>query len=312
MTFDSRVLLLPRRACRRFVVCSRQQRLRGGSRFHVRHHPIRSTWAPSAPVTVRPCQSNQWTSTRRAHGFGGRTDTGQPGYYRAPVHHLARLHRLLGTTEWQLRGHRHHRPQCLLGPLTSGPGVQDSNTGTILRASMKISTRCALMASHSGTRNDPSNHPSAYFPASLLGGVIVDRGPGNASDMGQSNFGGSINLLSRTSSDTAKVNAFTSLAALAPGCSAPPATAGDSQRQHTHVHLPAPGLGGLPQLRGHQAGCRLAQVRPAARRLHGRDVLCDHAAHFHPTARQFPAHRRIARSLASGLRGGNGALSARA
>jgi len=102
-------------------------------------------------------------------------------------------------------------PSVSSAPSPSGPGVQDSNTGTILRGFNEDQYTLRFDGIPFGDTNDPSNHPSAYFPASLLGGVIVDRGPGNASDMGQSNFGGSINLLSRTSSDTAKVNAFTSL-----------------------------------------------------------------------------------------------------
>jgi iron complex outermembrane recepter protein len=101
-------------------------------------------------------------------------------------------------------------PSVSSAPSPSGPGVQDSNTGTILRGFNEDQYTLRFDGIPFGDTNDPSNHPSAYFPASMLGGVIVDRGPGNASDMGQSNFGGSINLLSRTSSDTSKVNVFSS------------------------------------------------------------------------------------------------------
>ncbi|HZZ33767.1 MAG TPA: TonB-dependent receptor [Phenylobacterium sp.] len=44
--------------------------------------------------------------------------------------------------------------------------------------------------------NGPSHHGTAFFPSSTIGGVIVDRGPGNATDLGQANFGGQINLIS--------------------------------------------------------------------------------------------------------------------
>jgi iron complex outermembrane receptor protein len=47
-----------------------------------------------------------------------------------------------------------------------------------------------------GDTNGPSHHGTAFFPASTIGGVIIDRGPGAATDLGQANFGGSINLLS--------------------------------------------------------------------------------------------------------------------
>ena len=47
-----------------------------------------------------------------------------------------------------------------------------------------------------GDTNGPSHHGTAFFPNSVIGGVIIDRGPGNATDLGQANFGGAINLLS--------------------------------------------------------------------------------------------------------------------
>jgi iron complex outermembrane receptor protein len=102
-------------------------------------------------------------------------------------------------------------PSVSAAPSPSGPGVQDSNTGVVLRGFNSDQYTMRFDGIPFGDTNDPSNHPSAYFPASMLGGVIIDRGPGNASDMGQSNFGGSINLLSRTSSDTEQVSVFSSL-----------------------------------------------------------------------------------------------------
>ncbi len=47
-----------------------------------------------------------------------------------------------------------------------------------------------------GDTNGPSHHGTAFFPNSTIGGVIIDRGPGNATDLGQANFGGAINLIS--------------------------------------------------------------------------------------------------------------------
>lgn len=49
--------------------------------------------------------------------------------------------------------------------------------------------------------NDPTHHTTAYFPASTIGAAQVDRGPGEAGDLGQANFGGSVKLFSRTLSD---------------------------------------------------------------------------------------------------------------
>jgi iron complex outermembrane receptor protein len=44
--------------------------------------------------------------------------------------------------------------------------------------------------------NDPTHHSWAFFPAPTIGGVDFDRSPGTASDIGPTNFGGSIHLLS--------------------------------------------------------------------------------------------------------------------
>ncbi len=44
--------------------------------------------------------------------------------------------------------------------------------------------------------NSPTHHSWANFPAQWIGGVDFDRSPGQASNFGPTNFGGSINLLS--------------------------------------------------------------------------------------------------------------------
>jgi iron complex outermembrane receptor protein len=45
-----------------------------------------------------------------------------------------------------------------------------------------------------GDTNNPTHHASDYFPASTLGAVVVDRGPGAAGDLGQANYGGAIHF----------------------------------------------------------------------------------------------------------------------
>lgn len=47
-----------------------------------------------------------------------------------------------------------------------------------------------------GDTNGPSHHSNSFFPSSTIGGIVIDRGPGMASDLGQANFGGSLNLFS--------------------------------------------------------------------------------------------------------------------
>jgi len=46
--------------------------------------------------------------------------------------------------------------------------------------------------------NDPSHHSWAYVPAAAIGHVDFDRSPGTASDIGTSNFGGTIHFFSPT------------------------------------------------------------------------------------------------------------------
>ena len=47
-----------------------------------------------------------------------------------------------------------------------------------------------------GDTNGPSHHANSFFPNSTIGGVIINRGPGDATDIGQASFGGSLNLFS--------------------------------------------------------------------------------------------------------------------
>ncbi|WP_158543487.1 TonB-dependent receptor [Dyella solisilvae] len=60
-----------------------------------------------------------------------------------------------------------------------------------------------------GDTNGPTHHSTAYFPASVIGAVVVERGPGTASDIGQATFGGSINLLSRELLNEQNFEAYT-------------------------------------------------------------------------------------------------------
>ncbi|MBV9505825.1 MAG: TonB-dependent receptor [Acidobacteriia bacterium] len=46
--------------------------------------------------------------------------------------------------------------------------------------------------------NDPTHHSWAFFPSEFIHGVDFDRSPGTASSIGPTNFGGTVNLLSRS------------------------------------------------------------------------------------------------------------------
>jgi len=47
-----------------------------------------------------------------------------------------------------------------------------------------------------GDENDPTHHSAAYFPAQFLGKVTLNRGPGDASQVGYATFGGTLALQS--------------------------------------------------------------------------------------------------------------------
>lgn len=46
--------------------------------------------------------------------------------------------------------------------------------------------------------NDPTHHSWAFFPSQFISGIDFDRSPGTASTIGPTNFGGTVNLLSRS------------------------------------------------------------------------------------------------------------------
>jgi iron complex outermembrane receptor protein len=48
-----------------------------------------------------------------------------------------------------------------------------------------------------GDANGETHHTTSYFPAKVLGGEVIDRGPGTAADIGENTFGGTIGLLSK-------------------------------------------------------------------------------------------------------------------
>jgi len=55
--------------------------------------------------------------------------------------------------------------------------------------------------------NDGSHHSWAFFPSQFISGIDFDRSPGTASSVGPSNFGGTIDLLSRSLSPTPDIRA---------------------------------------------------------------------------------------------------------
>jgi iron complex outermembrane receptor protein len=58
--------------------------------------------------------------------------------------------------------------------------------------------------------NDPTHHSWAFFPSQWIGGAEFDRSPGTAASVGPTNYGGSINLLSRDLTSSPDVRASAS------------------------------------------------------------------------------------------------------
>lgn len=49
--------------------------------------------------------------------------------------------------------------------------------------------------------NNPTHHSTAFFPSNTIETIVVDRGPGNASQLGQATYGGNLNMYSRAVRD---------------------------------------------------------------------------------------------------------------
>lgn len=52
-----------------------------------------------------------------------------------------------------------------------------------------------------GDSNDPTHHSTSYFPNGTYERIIVDRGPGSATDLGQESYGGNVHIISREATD---------------------------------------------------------------------------------------------------------------
>jgi iron complex outermembrane recepter protein len=83
----------------------------------------------------------------------------------------------------------------LSGDSANGPGL--SETKTTLRGFSDDQYNITFDGIPWGDTNNPAHHSTSFFPAATIGGAVVERGPGNASNLGYATFGGSINLSSK-------------------------------------------------------------------------------------------------------------------
>jgi iron complex outermembrane receptor protein len=91
-------------------------------------------------------------------------------------------------------------PSVTGGVGQNGPGLSESKS--TLRGFSDGNYNVTYDGIPWGDANGPTHHSTSFFPASTIGGVVVDRGPGTANDIGPATFGGSINLFSPEVSHT--------------------------------------------------------------------------------------------------------------
>ena len=95
----------------------------------------------------------------------------------------------------------------LSGDSANGPGL--SETKTTLRGFTDDQYNITFDGIPWGDTNNPAHHSTSFFPSSTIGGAVVERGPGNASNLGYATFGGSINLFSKKPSEQQAVSLST-------------------------------------------------------------------------------------------------------
>ncbi|WP_162085475.1 TonB-dependent receptor [Sulfuriferula nivalis] len=92
------------------------------------------------------------------------------------------------------------------GVSANGPGLGEAKN--VLRGFQDGEYNVTYDGIPWGDTNGPTHHSTAYFPASVIGGVTVESGPGNASNMGQATFGGSVNITSNPLTSTQAVSPY--------------------------------------------------------------------------------------------------------
>jgi iron complex outermembrane receptor protein len=78
----------------------------------------------------------------------------------------------------------------------NGPGLSDGGVKNTMRGIADGNYGITFDGIPFGDSNGPSHHSESYFPSSTIGSIDVDRGPGNAGNMGAATYGGSINMFS--------------------------------------------------------------------------------------------------------------------
>lgn len=96
------------------------------------------------------------------------------------------------------------------GLSSNGPGLGESKV--TLRGFQDGEYNVTYDGIPFGDTNNPTHHSTSYFPARIIGGMVIERGPGNASNLGQATFGGSINLFSKELSEDFRFSPYATYA----------------------------------------------------------------------------------------------------
>ena len=84
----------------------------------------------------------------------------------------------------------------MTGQDINGPGLSDGNVKNTLRGLPDGDWVMQYDNIPFGDTNGPSHHSESYFPGPTIGSISVDRGPGNAGNMGAATYGGTVKLFS--------------------------------------------------------------------------------------------------------------------
>ena len=86
----------------------------------------------------------------------------------------------------------------MTGGDANGPGLSDGGAKNTLRGLPDGDFVLQWDGIPFGDTNGPTHHNISYFPAGIIGSIVVDRGPGNAGNMGPATYGGTVKLISET------------------------------------------------------------------------------------------------------------------
>jgi len=91
-------------------------------------------------------------------------------------------------------------PSASLVP-SSGNGVGLGDAKIALRGFQDGQYNITIDGIPFGDTNDPTHHSTSYFPNGTYDRIIIDRGPGGATDLGQASYGGQVHIISREVDD---------------------------------------------------------------------------------------------------------------